>query len=259
LSSPYYETERALSEYLLFHYGTPQQILPYPFGPIDALHFPVRCVSECLLTACLPSAARALDLGCAVGRSTFELARSCAEVIGIDFSAVFIAAARQLRQDGALNYRYAEQGELFIPARALLPADIDRQRVTFEQGDAQELREDLGAFDVVLMANLIDRLRAPKDCLRQLPALVRTGGQLIIVSPYTWLNDFTPRENWLGGFELNGRRIKTLDTLKELLAPSFALTAVKDLPFLIREHERKFQWSVAQGSTWMRHEKISAD
>jgi hypothetical protein len=28
------------------------------------------------------------------------------------------------------------------------------------------------------------------------------------------------------------------------------LVAAKDLPFLIREHARKFQWSVAQASLW---------
>ncbi|HKI69833.1 MAG TPA: methyltransferase domain-containing protein, partial [Verrucomicrobiae bacterium] len=87
----FYETDRAVSEYLLFHYGTPEDILPYNFGPIAALNYPVRCVTECLDVKRLPAQARALDLGCAVGRSSFELARHCAEVIGIDFSHRFCA------------------------------------------------------------------------------------------------------------------------------------------------------------------------
>src|SRR5712692_7557295 len=88
----YYETDRALSDYLLFHYGTPEQLAPYDFSPSGALHFPVRCVAECLDLTRLPSEARALDLGCAAGRSTFELARHCTQVVGIDYSACFIAA-----------------------------------------------------------------------------------------------------------------------------------------------------------------------
>jgi hypothetical protein len=32
----------------------------------------------------------------------------------------------------------------------------------------------------------------------------------------------------------------------------FNLVTTKDLPFLIREHARKFQWSVAQASIWQR-------
>jgi hypothetical protein len=73
----YYETDRAVSEYLLFHYGTPELMLPYAIGPHTAVSFPVRCVAECLVRDRVPPAARALDLGCAVGRSAFELSRHC--------------------------------------------------------------------------------------------------------------------------------------------------------------------------------------
>ena len=135
---------------------------------------------------------------------------------------------------------------------ARVPAGIDRTRVAFEAGDAEQLRADLGSFDVVLMANLIDRLREPRRCLERLPHLVRRGGQLIITSPCTWLEEFTPRAHWLGGFAREGRRIKTLDTLQELLGPAFELAARTDLPLLIREHARKFQWSVAEATRWAR-------
>jgi hypothetical protein len=114
------------------------------------------------------------------------------------------------------------------------------------------LSSDLGAFDVVLMANLIDRLSEPRRCLVRLPELVRAGGQLIITSPYTWLEEFTPREHWLGGFERHGQRVTTLDGLQAALDGSFELVKTLDLPFLIREHARKFQWSVAQASCWVR-------
>jgi len=67
----FYETERALAECLLFHYGSAEQILPWTFGPVGALNDPVRCVSECLQIGGLPAQPRALDLGCAVGRATF--------------------------------------------------------------------------------------------------------------------------------------------------------------------------------------------
>ena len=32
----------------------------------------------------------------------------------------------------------------------------------------------------------------------------------------------------------------------------FDFIAAKDLPFLIREHARKYQWSVAQATIWRR-------
>jgi hypothetical protein len=55
-----------------------------------------------------------------------------------------------------------------------------------------------------------------------------------------------------GGFERDGERVMTLDGLRSRLDKDFELTGTKDLPFLIREHARKFQWSVAQASLWRR-------
>ena len=248
-----YETDKLLAEYLLFHYGSPAEVLPYPDGPHAALGYPVRCISECVDPARLPAGARGLDLGCAVGRSSFELARHCSVVIGIDNSASFIAAAATLQTDGQLSYKRIDEGSLTTPLTARVPADLDRSRVSFERVDAQALPEDLGTFDFVLMANLIDRLPEPQRCLRQLPQLLNPGGQLVITSPYTWMDDFTPREQWLGGIVRDGAPISTLDGLKKELSPHFELTGTRDLPFLIREHARKFQWSVAQASLWTRH------
>jgi SAM-dependent methyltransferase len=139
-----------------------------------------------------PTRARALDLGCAVGRSTFELARHCEEVLGIDFSKRFVDAASRLVESGCYEYQRTNEGNLRTTLRANVPGDIDRKRVRFEAGDAMNPRRDLGGFDVVLMANLIDRLREPARALSHLACLVKAGGQLIITSPYTWLPEFTP-------------------------------------------------------------------
>jgi putative 4-mercaptohistidine N1-methyltranferase len=249
---PFYESDRALAEYLLFHYGAPEQILPFAFGPKEALGFAARCVTECVNVAQLTDDARGLDLGCAVGRSTFELARFCRQVVGIDRSERFIEAASYLQANRALPFRFAEEGCLLREATATIPSEIDCRRVSFEQGDATDLRADLGQFDVVLMANLIDRLNNPERCLHRLSDLVQRRGQLIIASPYTWLEEYTPREHWLGGFERDGRPVRTFDSLRETLDTSFELVARKDLPFLIREHARKYQWSVAEASMWIR-------
>lgn len=252
MNEPYYETDRALSEYLLFHYGSADQILPFGFGPVDSLNYPVRCVTECLEPAQLPADARALDLGCSVGRSSFELARVCQNVIGIDFSKRFIECADRLRLSGSVGFDYIEEGTLRKSGVAVVPAEIDRDRISFETGDAMDLRADLRGFDVVLMANLIDRLSNPHLCLERLPTLIDPGGQLIISSPYTWLAEYTPPENWVGGYTLEGSPLRTRDGLLKSLEAKFELLVCKDIPFLIREHARKYQWSVAEATVWKR-------
>jgi len=200
----------------------------------------------------VPAGARALDLGWADGRASFEHVLVCGSVLGIDYSHQFIDAAEKLRAGGELGYPRVDEGELRTLLLARRPEGIPADRVSFEQGDAMQLRAGLGVFDVILMANLIDRLSEPKRCLRQLAPLMRSGGQLIITSPYTWLPDYTPKANWLGGREEDGLRKTTLQGLQESLDGEFELRQTKDLPFLIREHARKFQWSVAQASLWRR-------
>ena len=248
-----YESDKLLAEYLLFHFGSHDEVLPWEDGPAAALDYPARCVRECVDVATLSPHARALDLGCAVGRSTFELASHCAEVIGIDYSRRFIQVAQALARDGSFPYLRADEGALTTPLVAKVATEIPRTRVHFEHGDAQALRESLGSFDVVLGANLIDRLAHPAQFLARLPRLVKPGGQLVLTSPYTWLADFTPQEEWLGGFSENGKPRTTLDGLRTALDQDFTLLATRTLPFLIREHARKFQWSVAEASTWRRH------
>ena len=254
--TPYYETDRAVSEYLLFHYGAPHEVLPYPDGPTSALDYPVRCVSHFAEEIGFSETMRALDLGCAVGRSSFELARFCGEVIGIDYSDRFIASANRLRREGHVAYSYLDHGELTRDGIAKIDEEIDRERVRFEQGDAMFLREGLGTFDVLLLANLIDRLVDPVKCLSSLGALVKPGGFVVLTSPYTWLEEYTAREHWIGGKQIDGKSISTTEALEKVMEDDFELVRQADLPFLIREHVRKFQWSVAQGTLWKQNSSV---
>ena len=64
--------------------------------------------------------------------------------------------------------------------------------------------------------------------------------------------DYTARPQWLGGFKRNRTARRTLETLRAMLDPHFTLVRTLDLPFLIREHARKFQWSVALATVWVR-------
>jgi putative 4-mercaptohistidine N1-methyltranferase len=246
-----YESDNLLNQYLLFHYGTPEEVLPYSFGPHEALDFPARCVRELVDMKRIGPESRALEVGCAVGRTSFELARICGEVTGIDFSESFIGAARTLAEKGLLDYTRAHEGKLRLRSVAAVPADIDRTRVSFRTGDAMALPDELGSFDLVVACNLICRLPRPLGFLERLPELVKPGGQLVLTTPFTWLEQYTPPENWLGGTE---QAEDSFNGLRAVLEPAFALEMEKDMPFLIKETARKYQWTVAQGSRWIRRE-----
>ncbi|MFT4177745.1 MAG: putative 4-mercaptohistidine N1-methyltransferase [Luteolibacter sp.] len=240
--SAIYESEKLVSEYLLFHYGSPGEILPtdrpWPSGMADALGFPLRTPRYFSGT----SARRGLDLGCAVGRSTFEMARTCEEVTGIDFSHAFIRCAEVLRTGGSIPYTRHEEAHLRTPLVATAPTDIPTDRIRFRQGDAMNLPENLGTFDHVHAANLLCRLPDPLRLLERLPSLLRPGGELVLATPCTWLEEFTPPDNW--------PETTTLDWLRKILGPHFTLTREAEEPFLIRETARKFQWTTSLVTVW---------
>lgn len=243
--SAIYETDKLLAEYLLFHFGTADEILPpsrsWPEGMRGALDFPVRTAAHFTEG----TVSRGLDLGCAVGRSAFELSRSCQEVIGIDFSHAFIAAAQALAGGASIPYERLEEASQNTPLVARLPAGIDGRNLRFLQGDAMHLPPDLGSFERVHAANLLCRLPEPARLLARLPDLVSPGGELILATPCTWLAEFTPPENW--------PRAGTFEWLESQLSGDFALLRRADEPFLIRETARKFQWTSSLVTVWQRH------
>jgi putative 4-mercaptohistidine N1-methyltranferase len=247
MSENTYETDELLHQYLVFHYGTAEDQFPYTFGGSDALDFPKRCALEGPAQEADLRQGRALDLGCAVGRSTFELARHYQEVIGIDYSHIFINAANSLKRDGSCMASRQDEGSVTTNLELQVDTSIDRSRVSFEQGDALSIRDDIGQFDLVLACNLICRLKEPLHLIRRLTDLVKPGGCLFLTTPFTWMESYTPKANWLG----NGSE-DSFDGLRRGLEPAFTLDADWDMPFIIREHTRKFQYSIAKASRWRR-------
>ena len=126
--------------------------------------------------------------------------------------------------------------------------------VDFAQGDACNLKEKYDDYDLIFAGNLIDRLYQPKQFLLSIQERIKPGGYLVLTSPYTWLEEFTEKHNWLGGLKVNGENVTTLDALKTLLKPSFDMVAMPmDVPFVIRETARKHQHTIAQLTIWKKH------
>ena len=89
----------------------------------------LTCPSSC----CCCCRCRALDLGCAVGRSSFEMARMFQQVVGIDLSQTFIDMANQMKTDGSVGYRLKVEGDIATEVVAKIDPAIDASRCTFLQ------------------------------------------------------------------------------------------------------------------------------
>ncbi|KAL3133907.1 hypothetical protein ABBQ32_008363 [Trebouxia sp. C0010 RCD-2024] len=239
------EVKRAVDEYLQFHYANAQEILPYQQSPKEALHFLSRlmvlCERNCLALQDFTGEqgpVTALDLGCAVGGSSFALARAFQQV---------------LQREGVLAYTSLEEGEITATRLAQLPDDVEADRVQFLQADLCRLPQNLVQFDAVLAANVVERLADPGLFLDQLAGLVKASGVVVLASAFSWSEHDTPKGNWLGGFYKKANEpVRSLDGMKQHMEPHFDLIEQEDIPYLIRRHARKYEWGVSCCTVWRR-------
>ncbi len=243
LNDNVYETDEIIAQYCEFHYGSENfGIKNFCLNSVELLKPYLKDIKT----------SKALDLGCSVGRSTFELAHEFDEVIGIDFSANFINVGAKLKAYDSLIYKVKKEGEIFEEKSVSLDSlglEEIKNKVTFMQGDACNLKDIYSGFDLIFCSNLIDRLYYPQKFLNDIPSRINDNGLLVLLSPYTWLEDYTPKENWLGGYMKDNKEVYTLDTLKENLS-DFELLETIDVPFVIQETSRKYQHTISQMSIW---------
>jgi len=243
-----YETDDAVAQYCDAHFG------PDKFG---ITNFPKQLAEICVSAIGERPMNRALDIGCAVGRTSFELSRSFDFVTGIDFSARFIRIAHQLQEKGLIHYQLTEEGEIVsFHEKRLSEFGFEGlgEKIEFVQGDAHNLKPQFAGYDLVLAANLIDRLYDPKRFLSSIHERLNPRGLLVIASPYTWLEEYTVKENWVGGVRRAGEPFTTLEGLEEQLGKHFRRRGdPRDVPFVLRETARKFQHTIAQLTIWEKH------
>ncbi len=235
-----YESDMQVSQYAEFGWGESY------FG---VENYPAFCARVSLDYMGDKPKKRALDIGCAIGRSTFELAEKFDEVVGIDFTARFIGLATKMKEEKNIGFTLLEEGEITHKKQVSLKSlglEKQAEKVSFWQGDACNLKPHFKDYDLIFAGNLIDRLYNPIKFLQSIHQRLNSGGMFILTSPYTWLEEFTPKQLWLGGYG----DVKTLNGLKKVLGENFKLIDTKDIPFVIRESARKYQHSIAQMSVW---------
>lgn len=240
-----YDSDMALSQYADLHFGAEL------FG---VANFHRELVQRCVNQLEPQQRLRALDLGCAVGRSALELAKSFAAVTAVDLSARFIAAAKELQAKGTYCYHYMEEGEL-LAQRCVRLADFGlaeaAANIVFMQGNVLNLHADMGQFNLILAANLIDRLPDPEKFLSGIHQYMVSGGVLVIASPYDWQEYFTPKSKWLGGRFQAGRPLASLEGVSKLLTPHFTMIGKPyNLEFVLCENARKYCHGISEVTCW---------
>ena len=163
------ERDKAISEFLQDQYSEECFVAKVARATIDK--------------SLLQNRSRALDIGCLVGRGSFELARIFDEVVGIDYSARLISCAEEIKNSGSIEYVKTINGKKEI-------AEIDtnmlgltsqmRERVKFWQADACNLKPNFIGFDLILAVDLTHRLYAPEAFLSNIHERLNDAGVLVL-------------------------------------------------------------------------------
>lgn len=140
-----------------------------------ASNFKKECVQIALKFA--NKKTKALDLGCATGRSSFELAKEFEKVEGIDFSARFIQVGVALKEKKILAC-----GSSVIDLHKL-GYDTIKEKVTFYQGDANNLKPNFNSYDLVMATNTKERFYEPKQFLQDVHNRINKEGILVLILP----------------------------------------------------------------------------
>ncbi len=142
----------------------------------------------------------ALDAGCAVGRFTFEMGRSCDFAVGVDRSHTFIRNARRFMKEGHVEIAMPEEGRLLRNKTVYLPEEWRNDRVEFIVADAQKLPFFSGTFSVVGSLNLVDKIPLPLVHLREIDRTAKKNkAQFLFSDPFSWSIDVANEADWLGG------------------------------------------------------------
>ncbi len=241
----FYESDLSIAQYCEFHYGNSY------FG---VENFAQKCARLAIDFSSHTPQKSALDIGCAVGRCSFELARVFESVDGLDFSTRFIQIGVKLQSLGELEYALVQEGDI-VDKQSIRLDELDLQesadRVKFAQADACNMDSKYNSYDLIIATNLIDRLYQPATFLRDLAGRINPDGILVITSPYSWSEEFTTKVNWLGGYiDEDANSIFTLDSITSLLSVDFDLLHTQDIEFVIQESARKYQHTISQMSVW---------
>ena len=184
-----------------------------------------------------------VDLGCAVGRATFEVARRTgALAVGVDLSFGMLRVAERARREGQAMFPVRRVGVVYD--RCVVPLSVvPRESVSFWCCDVDALPFADGIFDGALSLNVLDCVPSPLQHLLEMGRVLKSSASALLSSPYDWSPAATPIQQWLGGHsQRNTARGSSATELRRVLSAvdtGLSIEAERDdVPWRVYVNER---------------------
>jgi SAM-dependent methyltransferase len=176
-----------------------------------------------------------LDVGCSVGRYTFECSRS-GFAVGIDVNFNQLKLAAEFQRTGQITFSRKRRPLLSENKKSSF---IPSNNVLFLQADIHNPPFEMDSFDFISGLNLLDSVRYPLVALGQMDAMLKPGGTLFLSSPYTWSSDVGTE--WLETEDVEPHRfVKELLTGERLPECHFdyrIITEKANIPWRLRKQD----------------------
>jgi SAM-dependent methyltransferase len=207
-----------------------------------------RCLERSLELVGDRIAGNAIEVGCSVGRTAFDLAqRSDHLMLGVDVNFSMLQVAQMALRTGAVRYPLRRVGIVYDRSEFDVHFDC-AQRVDFWACDALALPFVRGSFTCVVALNVLDCVVSPRGFLDAVADLLAPGGSALFSTPYDWSGAVTPVEAWIGGHSQRGEDHGASEPLLRLLLTPGAhpqssgrlrITAeIEHVPWRARLHDR---------------------
>lgn len=238
-----------LSAYAFDHYGDQapenefgnQQPGTKPGSVVNCLHAGFSIIDNTI-------SGPALDIGCAVGRSTFEVATRTGELtLGIDLNFSLLRLAQTVLLEGRVQFPLKRTGIVYDQHEFDVHMP-NRNNVDFWACDASALPFDSEHFNFISALNVLDTVNSPVAFLKSIDDALATNGALLLSTPYDW-SPPVPLQNWLGGHsQYQTHKGNSETVLRQHLAPdqksplNLKLTMTAEIehhPWQVRVHNRR--------------------
>lgn len=178
-----------------------------------------------------------LDLGCAAGRTSFDLAAATGGlVLGIDTNWQLMSLGRALIDEGRITYPLRRSGNLF-ERQSLAVKLPGAELVDFWIADALALPFADGVFGHATAFNVLDCVAEPARLVREAHRVLETGAGFALSTPFDWASHATPPAQWLGGPEALLRLLAQTFIESGTTEPAHAALQQAEIPWTVRLHD----------------------